>query len=569
MNLQNQPLKYFKTFILREKLSLLIVLVAVLYLLTLNPNWKPTWDSATYITLGKSLITGHGYKYMGYSHIKYPPVFPLLLSPIIGIFGYNYLLMRLMIVIMGICSIWMAYLICQRIFDSKPEKHNQMLTKVMAASVMLLSAFSYPLLFEATRILSDIPYMFFSFLALIFIDKYSRPALERSEGTETYLNKIGYLTIVFILLSYFTRLVGLSLIAAAISYLFWRAKRESKSISSSSQWLNATKKAAFIGLIFIAFASAWMVRNQLLKNLLPSELREAMSYERELILAEPSASYPQVAAWKDLVSRVGSNLDYYEGLMTNIISGGSIKSRTGVIIISLILLCGFLARAIPKPTLIEFYTFFYVWIYLLWPSRQGERFLVPIIPFLFLYFLHFPKLIIDTIGRVLKNKRKISIISSSVVAIVTLGLFCLNLFPSVTDDFVLRFTSFTDGFALRFPAINVIAGEHRTPYYQGGTANYINAILWVKENTPPDSVIATDRAPWVHLLSGRKAFTFPWVPNTQEVIDSIYKNGVTHVIAVPGGYSEAYLMPTITAYPDRFTEIHRIGNSIIYQFNPR
>ena len=540
--MQPQFFSSLKTFILREKPFLLIILVAVLYLLTLNPNWKPTWDSATYITLGKSLITGHGYKYMGYSHIKYPPVFPLLLSPIIGIFGYNYLLMRLMIVIMGISSIGMAYLICRRMSDSKSEKNNQMLTKVTAVSVMLLSAFSYPLLFEATRILSDIPYMFFSFLALIFIDKYSR--------TETYLNKTAYLTIVFILLSYFTRIVGLTLVAAAISYLFWRAKKADAVSMVSSPWLNATKKVAFIGLIFIAFASAWMVRNQLLKNLLPSELREAMSYERELILVEPSASQPEVAVWKDLVARVGSNLDYYEGLMTNIIFAGRIKSRTGILIISLILLCGFLARAIPNPTLIEFYTFFYVWIYLLWPSLQGERFLVPIIPFLFLYFLYFPKLIIDLIERVLKNieniKRKILIINSSVVAIVTLGLFYFNLSP----------------------AVNVIADEHKTPYYQGVTADYINAILWVKENTPPDSVIVTDRAPWAYLLSGRKAFSFPWIPNTQEVIDSIAQNGVTHIIAIPWGYSETYLTPTITAYPDKFTEIHRIGDSIIYQFNP-
>jgi hypothetical protein len=89
----------------------------------------------------------------------------------------------------------------------------------------------------------------------------------------------------------------------------------------------------------------------------------------------------------------GTNLDYYEGLMTNIISGGRIKAKIGILIISITLLCGFLDHAIPNPILIEFYTFFYVWIYLLWPSQQGERFLVLIIPFLFLYFFYFPKLI--------------------------------------------------------------------------------------------------------------------------------------------------------------------------------
>ena len=278
-----QILENLKSFIIREKFFLLIFPVAVLFLLTLNPNWNPTWDSATYITLGKSLITGHGYKYMGYSHIKYPPVFPLLLSPIIGVFGYNYLLMRLMIVIMGICSIGMVYLLFRR--------HKTPSTKIMAVSVMLLSAVSYPLLFEATRILSDIPYMFFSFLALIFIDKYSSAQFNLTAGgpskNRLYLNKIAYLTIFFILLSYFTRLVGLTLVAAAIPYLFLRAKQESKSMLSSNPWLNTAKKAAFIGVIFLAFASVWVIRNQVLKNRLPKELIEGMSYEQELVLVEP------------------------------------------------------------------------------------------------------------------------------------------------------------------------------------------------------------------------------------------------------------------------------------------
>ncbi len=551
-----QILENLKSFIIREKFFLLIFPVAVLFLLTLNPNWNPTWDSATYITLGKSLITGHGYKYMGYSHIKYPPVFPLLLSPIIGVFGYNYLLMRLMIVIMGICSIGMVYLLFRR--------HKTPSTKIMAVSVMLLSAVSYPLLFEATRILSDIPYMFFSFLALIFIDKYSSAQFNLTAGgpskNRLYLNKIAYLTIFFILLSYFTRLVGLTLVAAAIPYLFLRAKQESKSMLSSNPWLNTAKKAAFIGVIFLAFASVWVIRNQVLKNRLPKELIEGMSYEQELVLVEPSSPYPQLVSWKNMMSRVKNNLNYYESLMTNIISGQSISSKTGIYITSLILLCGFLFSAISNPTIIEFYTFFYVWIYLFWPSLQGERFLVPIIPFIFYYFLAFVKSIVYLVGYMLKKlplarglnssvniRGKISIINFSAITIVTCGLFWLNFSP----------------------AINIITGEHRKPYYQGDTANYINSILWVKENTPSDSVVVTDRAPWTHLLSGRKAFTFPWVPNTQEVINSIEKNGATHVIAIPWGYSEAYLTPTITAYPDKFTEIHRIESSIIYQVNPR
>lgn len=533
----------------RTKLFVLIVSVSAIYLFTLNPNWKPTWDSAIYISLGKSLITGCGYTYMGYSHIKYPPVFPLLLSPIIGLFGLNYLFMRLTIVLMAICSIGLSYLICRRLFDPTQETY---VAEIVALSVALLSAFSYALLSEATRILSDFPYMFFSFLALIFIDKYSK--------TKTSLNITAVLTVIFITLSSFTRLIGLSLVIASISYLFWTAEENTPAVFQaeqartknqrtlfslvvSSKLSNVMRKAVFIGFITIASISIWIVRNQLVSESFPPELHEGMSYEREFILKTPHSSYSSVA--KNLLVRVLGNLRYYGLLMANIISGKNIQSRVGEGIVSLILLFGFLIRFIRNPTIIEFYVFFYMLVYLVWPAHQGERFLVPIIPFLFLYLLYLSKLAVELLAPMLKKISNVSVTVSLVVIIITCVLIGLSVFP----------------------AIRVVANEHRTQYYRGEKGDYINAILWVKENTSPESVIVTNKAPWAYLLSNRKSFSLSSFNDKKKIIAFIRKYNVTHVVTTPFKSSDRYISETISLHSDKFTEIHKVGASKVYRFN--
>ena len=179
---------------------ILMALICTVYLLLVNSNWKPSWDSAIYITVSRALATGHGYTYMGYAHTKYPFMFPLLLAPITGIFGYNFLLMRLMIVFMVFFAIWFSFVLVRRVAD-----------EWIALCVMALTAASYPLMLWTTWVLSDSPYMFFSMLALIFIQQYGRET--------SPFNRRAVFASLLVLASYFTRGIGLALALAAVLYL--------------------------------------------------------------------------------------------------------------------------------------------------------------------------------------------------------------------------------------------------------------------------------------------------------------------------------------------------------------
>ena len=78
--------------------------------------------------------------------------------------------------------------------------------------------------------------------------------------------------------------------------------------------------------------------------------------------------------------------------------------------------------------------------------------------------------------------------------------------------------------------------------------------------------MVSDRPSWVYLLSGRKTFSFPWVPNPNEVIGFIHGIGADYVIVNPiSSVTKQYLVPSIERYREEFKEVYREGESVIYK----
>jgi 4-amino-4-deoxy-L-arabinose transferase-like glycosyltransferase len=514
----------------------LVFPIAAIYLLLLSANWKPTWDSATYIMLGKSLITGRGFKYMDIPHTKYPFMFPLMLSPIIGLFGRNFLLMRLLIVLMALGSIGLTFWLFRRDLDTW-----------LGLGITIMTAASYPLMNECTRILSDIPYMFLSLLSLIFIGRYARD--------EKWLSKSGYICAALILASFFTRYIGLALFAGGVIYLL---------LDSKGLMRLRSKKIALISAIFLIPASLWMMRGVIQRriNPPPSGLREFLSYEKELVVASAGDPHSRTLGLESFISRVRRNNQYYQDLTADIVSGKNINSRRRAQIISITLLCGFIYCLIRWRGIFEYYVFFYVLTYILWTSLQGTRFLVPIIPFILYYLVRALWLIPDSLSFLIKRlvagegRTRGSPLRASIWGgcQVWVGRFTLAALAAL-----LIYCNWSSD-------VNTIRKEHRKPYYTGSTANFLKAIGWIKENTSPDAMIVSDRAPWVHMLSDRKALTFPWVGNTREVMASIRRNSANYVIVSPvGGYALKFLLPVLNENPGSFLKVYESGDCAVYR----
>ncbi len=504
--------------------AVILVFIAVLYLCTLSIHWKFTMDSAMYITLGKSIATGQGFKYMGYPHIKYPFFLPLMLSPIILFFGYNFLLMRLLIVSMGVISVFLIY-----------RWFRQSEGCFWAIVLMVLTGLAYPMVVECTRILSDLPYMCLSLLALVFIRKYSTE--------QRWFSLTACLAVVFILAAYFTRIVGLSLgVGAAASLLFYSGWRKNIALNG--------KKTLFVGLIFVAAVSGWFFRNYIIltdSDRLTPVLREGVSYERELVIPSPSDPRPNRITWAQLAERVRENANYYEGLLRDIISGRRWDTRLSAIIISLMILSGFLWTAVRKRTVIEYYISIYMVIYLLWTSIQGERFLVPILPFLFYYFFVPIRLLGTLLHFVSKHFLPNVLFEQRIIAFA--GNCCIVFFLFYL---VMPYWSMD---------VNIVRAERQVPYYTGGWQERVELIQWAKEHTPPDSVLMTDKGPYAHLLADRIAYSVPRTNNTQVILDVIVEKGVDYLVAPS---DNPYLWPTIQQYAERFTLLYKRGDGGVY-----
>ncbi len=539
-NWQLNMFHQLRTRIMREKAICLVPLIAIWLCFTLAPYCTPFWDSGIYVSMGNSIAKGNGSTYLGHT-FKYPPVFPFMLALIIAPFGYNFVLMRLVMVASAVGSIWLAYLIVR-------DRSNRWL----ATGVMVSTAFSFPILYECTRLLSELPYMFFSLLAIRWIERYARQA-------DSWRSKTGYIAIGLIMVAYFTRIVGVTLFAGAIAYLTLGGTNISRS------WTNL-KKAIVVGVILFTVLPLWLVRNHLSDNKFPPELRQGLSYRKELFVTTTERPDAQTIRWTNLWERIKDNGDYYERLLSNIVSGkqkrvasrGKRRPDTRAQVITLLLLAGYLICVFRHRSLIECYLFFYLLIYILWPAHQKERFLVPIIPFLFYYLFRLLEQFTDGIRWLV---RRVAQWPDQRKMIEVFGVLIL------TGVFV-QWNWATD--------MRIIRNEKSDSYYTGRYGVLVDFAKWITENAPDDAVLISSEPAFVQIIledfasqnkTNRKTYGFPWT-EPSEVLQFMDRIGTSYVISVPSGRAKQHLHPAIKQHPDRFRKVHQYGKYVIYQMFP-
>ena len=91
----------------------------VISLLVFDPKLHTGGDESIYIILAESLVSGEGYRNLQLIgkplHRKYPPGLPLLLAPIVGVFGRDVVILKLFIVLTGVVGYAFFIKITERI----------------------------------------------------------------------------------------------------------------------------------------------------------------------------------------------------------------------------------------------------------------------------------------------------------------------------------------------------------------------------------------------------------------------------------------------------------------------
>jgi len=350
--------------------TLVFFILAFFYYSFLSTEANLGADAAVYVKHAQNLAWGNDYSQTGFvsnpyfltikGPFSYPPGYPLILAPVIKYFGMDWGWLRAATV-----SFFLGSLIVVILFWRKE------LGMLIIGGIALLVALN-PWCWEfRNNLVSDMPYLFFTFSALLWGERR-----KKSADKSWFWNAVIFG--ILCSLAFWIRSIGIVLLPSYVIFCAWERK---KLFPESLIWVSLT-----------IFVLLFVVQNT--------------AFPRESYLS----SLLQI--WGK--QKVLQNLREYPVAMGQIFFGGWGQSHLKLIVsglFSIFSFAGFVGAIREKVTFKDIYFIFYLGIIFLWPAYQGERFLLPILPILLFYFFK---------GMSLLPLKKIKLQGIMVVALVIL-----------------------------------------------------------------------------------------------------------------------------------------------------
>ena len=498
-------------------------------------------DNADYLSLARSIAHGDGYTsintYPHVPHIKYPFLFPLMLSSIIMVFGENILLMKAMIVTYAAITAFITALL----FRSRDNEF------VVFSTVLLVSTIPFTLTYSQ-RLLSEIPFTTFVYLTLYFAEK--------SLNGKFFKAAPVIISAIFLVCSYFIRSIGITLAVALIIAALLNPPIRKR--------IKTNGLIAFIwAFIFFVAAGSWYLRNYLVTE------DHSNSYFEEFFVKIPNSSISPMINVSDVSERIYVNCHYYLKQLGMILwpfsSNMNMESMfTLGAIIAILTVAGFIAvvRNHRGPT--EIFFLAYVSLILVWGHFEN-RFLIPLFPIIVCYIIKGIEEIISLAGHFCKfsEKKYGKFLSRAILCFIISTIFISNMTANIV--FVEKAIQIRNvrGFEIN-PYFHVVAMNERM-------ARMLNLCVFLRHNAEQNGVILCRKPRLVSLVSGRPAIGGPFDPDPDKFVEHMKKNKISYLI-VDEVHEESheYFIPPIKYHPNCFRLVYRIPEtySMVYQFLP-
>ena len=457
-------------------------------ILLFDANLSLTGDNAQFINLGRSLAEGYGLSETiegePIPHTKYPFGFPLLLAIVHILFPGNLIALKSLVVLLYAISIPLTYLLIRQ-FAAPP----------LSLGVSALCLASSLLLDFSHQVMSEIPFLLFSLIALLL--------LHRAQKSST-LSTLAP-AIIAIIAAYYIRSAGIILIGTGILYFALHKK-----------W----KEAGLIAAGSFLLALPWQIRNASLGG---------TPYIQQLLSINPYRPEEGMLTLTTLTERILANLELYGlKIIPYILLPSSIDTHYFVgAVFSALILYGLIAGLIKRHLLIVYLTCYLI-LYILWPYVWSDtRFLVPAIPIFFYAILTSMDELLRLLARALKK-------TSSRAGIVLFFLFLLGSNIYETNNLA-----------------------EYTGQLSPEWSNYFIAAEWIKDNTEPDAKIACRKPYLMNAIANRKATGYAWKAPDQVIAEFEQKNIEIVVIDQIGFRSTPeFLVPAVQAHANRFRILH-------------
>jgi 4-amino-4-deoxy-L-arabinose transferase-like glycosyltransferase len=486
----------------------LVGLHLVFCALLFEPKLHTGGDSSEYVILAESVLrVGDGYADTmtpgePVPHTKYPPLYPILLAPLVALFGRSFVVLKLLSVAftatsVGLFALWARERIPSRLW----------LPVSLALAVN-------PVVIDYSRwLLSEAPFLLFSVLALLF--------LERGRDGEE-LDRDFWLALGAILAAYYVRGIGVMfLVAGSLYYLF------------TKRW----KRFAAFNVVGAGLSLPWLVRNRLVSG-------EATPYLEQFLLKsvyEPELGYHDFGG---LVGRFFNNVAIYAGReLPRVFAGSdSVWSVAPPMIalsvtLAVLVLVGFGARVRERAGIADLYfALSCVAVFLFEEVVSDVRYLMPLVPLLLVY-------VVDGISAVTRLATRSAERVAPAVAVLAL----------VTAVGVLAQLQ-------RAPAnvamLRQVAGGDPLAGYHPAWRSFFQASDWIAANTQEDAVVTVRKPRLFYLWTGRRVREYPFSTDPDSVLSVVLETDYVLIDQI-SGTTGRYLVPAVQSAQDRFLVVHQ------------
>lgn len=456
-------------------------------------------DNAQYILLAQSLATGQGYRTLNEPgappHTFWPPLFPLMLAPVVAIVGIHYGLLHAVVTISGLIGLylWVCYLRRAGVGD----RTIAWVLVVIGSSPVWVGAIG--------RILSDIPYAMWVYGTLLAASY----VLRQPERWAWW-----WLTVAGALASVMTRTIGwATALAVAFAWSDRRIVGDDRSLRIQSLAL-----LGFVGLT----AGAWALRNYLVAP-------DQMSYAAHFLARDPLDWDRGVIGWEGVARRIPQNAWFYVlGTAEALWHGASWVPLWAALPVSLAgsvaVVIGAWRRWTMQRGVADWCLVWHLAVLAVWPFAE-DRFVVPLVPILALY-------VVEGMGAIGASAAGRWGLRGCRVSAVLLAVWCI-----------------TNGLGVW----RQIVVTHSDSRYHPVEQEYLEALRWIREHTQPGDVILAQRPPLVTLATGRHAVRFPYTRDPSRIMATIDRYGVDYVFLDSiSRMNRQFLEPVLLERQDRF-----------------
>jgi 4-amino-4-deoxy-L-arabinose transferase-like glycosyltransferase len=313
------------------------------YLATIREGHAWGDDFSMYIRHAQNIAHGEPYAETGYIYNPrnpvvgprvYPPGFPLLLAPVVGMFGLDLRPMKILVLAFFVGSLLVMI----------PLFRNVLSSSYVAALVLIVGL--NPVFWELKdQVISDIPFLFFALLSLHLFTQAA--ASDASAGRRATL---AVLAGVATYAGYATRTLALMVIPCVVAHDLIRYRR----ISTN---------AALATAVVVALAGTQHV----------VWIRDASYFDQ--------ISNPVTAAQQNVPAYLRALSDLWEnGYSDNV-------RRIAFLASGALAALGYVSSFRARASVVHLFPPLYLTPVMLWPSYQGMRLLIPVVPFYFCYCL--------------------------------------------------------------------------------------------------------------------------------------------------------------------------------------